>query len=63
LLEVVSHGGCGGNGGIMGCVKCDAMWMQNSGGIVPTAGGESWSPMTEKLSSYKARKAAREKTA
>jgi RecJ-like exonuclease len=63
LLEVVSHGGCGGNGSIMGCAKCDSMWMQNSGGILPTPGGESWSVMSEPLSAYKARKAAREKTA
>lgn len=35
-------GGCGGFGGMDGCLKCDAVFTQTTGGILATADGESY---------------------
>ena len=58
ILKIVRFGGCGGNGMIKGCESCDAMWIQSSGGLVPTHGGEVWRPLSEKLSEWRKRHAA-----
>jgi uncharacterized protein YbaR (Trm112 family) len=55
VLELVAHGGCGGNGTLLGCETCDAVFHQDTGGLVSTRGGEQYSRMSYTLSGYRAR--------
>ena len=53
--EYLKSGGCGGNGQIKGCKICGAVFVQKSGGIVATPGGETWSPLGYTLDEYRKR--------
>jgi hypothetical protein len=57
-LETLSDGGCGGKDAIYGCLVCDILFTQITGGIFPTPGGEEIRPI---LGSYKEAKAKIEK--
>jgi len=52
----LESGGCGGWGSLKGCEKCDKMFMQDSGGIAATRGGETWRAYYCKLSEYRRNK-------
>lgn len=48
--EYLLSGSCGGYGGLHGCPKCNIVYQQVTGGIVPTPGGEQYSVV--EFSSY-----------
>lgn len=50
--EYLKRGSCGGQGALKGCKKCRAVYRQNSGGAIPTPGGESWSRVRYTLDEY-----------
>ena len=51
--------GCGGMGSKYGCEKCDAVFVQMSGGVISTVGPVSLS-LVETLSKHRSREALRE---
>lgn len=55
FLELLRQGWCGGRGAIYGCPTCDQLYEQTTGGIVPTPGGETLSPIPGSYKEYKAK--------
>lgn len=53
----LNFGGCGGRGKMVGCEKCDQIYIQVSGGIFATPGGEYWKKLEFTLSEYRSRPA------
>ena len=51
-LETLLRGGCGGAGKIQACMKCDALYRQEGGGIVST-GTERMVPMAGSAKEFK----------
>ena len=44
VLQVKS-GRCGGNGSIFKCTNCGQVYKQETGGFIPTQGGETYRPL------------------
>ena len=57
--EYLESGGCGGRGETKGCRKCGTVFMQTSGGLISSPGGETWKPLSYTLDEYHQRQTAK----
>ena len=45
IMTSVRRGGCGGRGSVYQCNGCNQLYVQSTGGIVSTRGGETFKPI------------------